>query len=541
MSINILDCTLRDGGYYNNWDFDNDLYTNYLEKIALSNVDFVELGLRNFPKDDFLGAFAYTTEDFLNSISLPNGPVYGVMVDAKTILSSNLAIKDAISRLFVDSKNSKIGLVRVAAHFNEVDKCEDIVNALHDLGYMVGLNLMQAGGKDSDIILEKVKLISNWDSLDVLYFADSLGNMGSNEVSRIIKLIKEFWAKPIGIHTHNNMGRALNNSIVAISEGATWIDSTVTGMGRGAGNTQTELLLTHLNNFGSEKRFNLQPIYDLVIRKFEKLQKKYNWGSNLLYYLGAENNVHPTYIQNLLTDQRYNDEEKLASINYLSQIKNSNSYSDEVLSAALKFYSEDGEVTGSDSVKNLFSNKDILIITNSESTIKYSKDIMLYIEKYNPTVVSININKIVPSNLIDYYVISHNSKFLSEFKLYKDIKKPLILPKCRFTKDELNQIIKPNLIDYGLEIKKDTLCPKNNHVAIPYDITIAYLFGILLESEINTLSVVGFDGYMKDDIRQEEMIELISLYKKHKNAKEIHALTPTSYPIRKGSIYALSK
>ena len=63
----------------------------------------------------------------------------------------------------------------------------------------------------------------------------------------------------------------------------------------------------------------------------------------------------------------------------------------------------------------------------------------------------------------------------------------------------------------------------------------------ILESNINTLSVVGFDGYMKDDIRQEEMIELISLYKKHKNAKEIHALTPTSYPIRKGSIYALPK
>ena len=104
-----------------------------------------------------------------------------------------------------------------------------------------------------------------------------------------------------------------------------------------------------------------------------------------------------------------------------------------------------------------------------------------------------------------------------------------------------NQIIKPNLIDYGLEIKKDTLCPKKNHVVIPHDITIAYLFGILLESQISTLSVVGFDGYMKDDIRQEEMIELISLYKKHNNAKEIHALTPTSYPIRKGSIYALPK
>lgn len=538
MSINILDCTLRDGGYYNNWDFDNDLFLDYLDKIASSNIDFVELGLRNFPKEGFLGAFAYTTEDFLNSIELPEGPVYGVMVDAKTILSSSLPIEDAISELFVDSKISKIGLVRIAAHFDEIEMCEDIINSLHDLGYIVGLNLMQAGGKDDEIILKKVKLISNWNSLDVLYFADSLGNMDSTEVTRIISLIKSYWDKPIGIHTHNNMGKGLNNSIAAINEGVTWIDSTVTGMGRGAGNTQTEYLLTHLNNSNFEKKYNLEHIYDLVIKRFEKLQKKYNWGSNLLYYLGAQNNVHPTYIQNLLTDQRYNDEEKLASISYLSSLNNSNSYSDEVLTAALKFYNENCDINGADSVKGLFQEKNILIITNSKSTHKYSKDIALYIEKYNPIVISINVNKFIPANLIDYYVISHNSKFLSESNLYKNIQKPLILPKCRFTKDELDEIAGLNFIDYGLDITKNILLPHENHVVIPYDITVAYLLGILLESKIKTLSVVGFDGYMKDDVRQEEMIDVLSLYKSHKNAVEINSLTPTTYPIKKGSIYA---
>lgn len=538
MSINILDCTLRDGGYYNNWDFDNDLFLDYLEKIALSNVEFVELGLRNFAKEGFLGAFAYTTEDFLNSIDLPEGPVYGVMVDAKTILSSSLSIKDAISKLFVDAKISKIGLVRIATHFDEIEMCEDIINTLHDLGYIVGLNLMQAGGKANEIILEKVKLISNWNSLDVLYFADSLGNMESSEVLRIINLIKNYWDKPIGIHTHDNMGKGLNNSIAAIDEGATWIDSTVTGMGRGAGNTQTEYLLTYLNNSNFKKKYNLQPVYDLVIQRFEKLQKKYNWGSNLLYYLGAQNNIHPTYVQNLLTDQRYNDKEKLASISYLSNLNSSNSYSDEVFTAALKFYNESDEISGTDSVDGLFQEKNILIIASSESTAKYYKDIILYIEKYNPTVISININKFISSNLIDYYVISHNSKFLSESDSYKNIQKPLILPKCRFTIDELDEISGLHLIDYGMDVKKNILCPNKNHVVIPYDITVAYLFGILLESKIKTLSVVGFDGYMKNDIRQEEMIKVLSLYKLHKNAVEINSLTPTSYPIKKGSIYA---
>ena len=84
-SIKILDCTLRDGGYYNNWDFDTEVVESYLKAVATANIDFVELGLRNFSQVGFHGAFAYTTEDYINDMELPDGPVYGVMVDAKTI------------------------------------------------------------------------------------------------------------------------------------------------------------------------------------------------------------------------------------------------------------------------------------------------------------------------------------------------------------------------------------------------------------------------------------------------------------------------
>ena len=536
--MKILDCTLRDGGYYNNWDFDSDLFIDYLDKIAQSKVDYVELGLRNFPKEGFLGAFAYTTDDFLDSINLPQGPDYGVMVDAKTILSSNLIINDAVNALFLDAKKSKISLVRVAAHFDEVERCEEIINVLKKLGYQVGFNLMQAGGKKSSIIEDKVKKISTWKSLDILYFADSLGNMDDIEVTRIVQLIKKYWTKPIGIHTHNNMGRGLSNSIVALNLGVQWIDSTVTGMGRGAGNTQTEYLLTYLNKLSGKDKFNLQPVYELVIKQFEKLQKKHNWGSNLLYYLGAQNNVHPTYVQNILTDRRYKDDEKLLAINYLSNLNDSNSYNNETLDAALRFYNDSNDKDGNDNVSNLFNKKDVLIITNAESASKHAKAVEMFIQRHKPTVLSININNIISDKYIDYYVITHNSKFLSESNLYKEIKKPLILPGCRFTKDELDDLNKLRLIDYGVDIKKDTLDPKNNHAIIPYDITVAYILAILLQSKINSLSVVGFDGYSKNDLRQEEMIKLISLYKEHKNSVEIRSLTPTTYPINKSSIYA---
>ena len=134
--MKILDCTLRDGGYYNNWDFESEVVEAYLNAVSGANIDYVELGLRNFPKEGFLGAYAYTTESHINSLDLPQGPVYGVMVDAKTILESGLSIENAVSKLFVPASESKIGLVRIAAHFHEVEESGLIVKQLKKLGYL---------------------------------------------------------------------------------------------------------------------------------------------------------------------------------------------------------------------------------------------------------------------------------------------------------------------------------------------------------------------------------------------------------------------
>ena len=82
-SIKILDCTFRDGGYYNNWDFESHLVNKYLHAINNANINIVELGFRNFPQDKFLGAFAYTTDTYIDELNISNGISVGVMIDAK--------------------------------------------------------------------------------------------------------------------------------------------------------------------------------------------------------------------------------------------------------------------------------------------------------------------------------------------------------------------------------------------------------------------------------------------------------------------------
>ncbi|ENQ1533286.1 pyruvate carboxyltransferase, partial [Vibrio parahaemolyticus] len=130
-------------------------------------------------------------------------------------------------------------------------------------------------GKPSEVIAEKVQTVAKANP-DVIYFADSLGNMDSAEVTRIAEIVKQNWDGDIGIHTHNNMGQAMSNTMTARSNGVTWLDVTVTGMGRGAGNAQTENLLAELDGLD---KYLPTAIYELVIRHFEPMQRRYGWGS----------------------------------------------------------------------------------------------------------------------------------------------------------------------------------------------------------------------------------------------------------------------
>ena len=139
-------------------------------------------------------------------------------------------------------------------------------------------------------------------------------------MKKICLNIKKYWKNEFGIHAHDNCGYALANTIEALNNGATFLDSTIMGMGRGAGNTTTESLITELINQGY-KRYKSQPIYSLTNSFFRKLKDKYKWGNSIYYHLAAIKNIHPSYIQELLFDKRYHHDEVINIILNLSKIK----------------------------------------------------------------------------------------------------------------------------------------------------------------------------------------------------------------------------
>ena len=119
--ITHIDCTLRDGGYYNDWDFENNLITDYLNAISLSSIDYVEIGFRNITNDNFKGALAFSKDEYLNSIEIPNNINLGVMINCSQLINSKEYIK-SLKILFPNNADkSPIKLVRIASNISSIE------------------------------------------------------------------------------------------------------------------------------------------------------------------------------------------------------------------------------------------------------------------------------------------------------------------------------------------------------------------------------------------------------------------------------------
>lgn len=235
--LTLLDCTL----YYNNWDFDAELVRDYLLAMQALDVDYVELGFRSLDRRGFRGAYAYTSDSFLRTLDIPEGLRVAVMVNASELLRHAEGWQAAAALLFVPVEQSPVALLRLACHVHEFAEALPICDWLKGLGYNVGINLMQVADRQPQEIEVLARQASGY-GLDVLYFADSMGSLSPAQTSEVIAALRRGWQGEMGIHTHDNCSMALANTQQAIADGVLWLDSTVTGMGRGPGNVRTEYL-----------------------------------------------------------------------------------------------------------------------------------------------------------------------------------------------------------------------------------------------------------------------------------------------------------
>ncbi len=524
--INILDCTLRDGGYYNNWSFEKELINEYLNVMDILKIDYVEIGFRFIDTVKTKGPTAYSEEKFLRSLKIPKKLKIGIMINAADFINKNEIIALA-KKHFKPKKDSVISLVRIACHYHEVDAITPLVKWFKKSGYKVGINIMQIPELTLNQIKKTVSIIKKTKA-DILYFADSLGSLSSVGTKKIIRNIRMNWKGSIGIHAHDNMGKALDNSLEAIKNSVNWVDCTVTGMGRGPGNTQTEYLILELNK-KLKKNENLIHLLNLIKNYFEPLKRKYKWGANPFYYFAGLNSIHPSFVQGMLSDDRFKLEDIYTNLNYINTV-GGRKFSNELINLGKSFNKDIKK--GNWSPKKLIYKKDVLIIGPGSSVAKNKQKIIRFIKKYKPVVFVLNAINPIPKKYVSAHIVCNILRLLSDIEKYKKLKNYIITPYSSYSKNIKSKIQSKKILDFGLQVRNKRFKFSNNYVVLPNSLAITYALGISTSGGAKKIFLAGLDGYIFNRPKNFEMNELLQSYRLEKQSIKINSITPTSYKVK---------
>lgn len=303
--IKILDCTIRDGGYYNNWDFTDEMTNIYFESFNHLPVEYLEIGYRNPLMKSYFGKYFYCPSIVLERVKLLSKKKLVIILNEKDIKIEKVEelLKPCVGI---------ITLVRLAIDPQNLSRALLLVEKVKSMGFEVGFNVMyMSKWRNQTVFLKDIKQVNGL--VDYFYMVDSYGGVFPSDVKEIFNLVREQTNVAVGFHGHNNIEMALINTLTAIECGASIIDSTITGMGRGAGNLKTELLLTALNSkYGIEVDFNALAE---VTAAFSQLQKDYEWGTNLPYMVSGANSLPQKEVMDWVGKRYYSINSILRALN----------------------------------------------------------------------------------------------------------------------------------------------------------------------------------------------------------------------------------
>lgn len=283
--IKVFDCTVRDGGLINNHEFDHRFVREVYKALSAAGVDYMEIGYKNskklFSAKEY-GPWKFCDDDVIESVieGIESNTKISVMVD--------------VDRVDIDQvkpcKDSPVDMIRVASYVKDIDKAIFLVNHFADKGYETTVNIMAISHALDNELTEALIQLENESKANVIYIVDSFGALYQESVEFLVKKFKSILkTREIGFHAHNNQQLAFGNTIEAIIHDANYLDATVYGIGRAAGNCPLELLIGFLKN----PKFDIRPILDLISKEFIPLRDKIEWGYIIPYAIAGILDEHP--------------------------------------------------------------------------------------------------------------------------------------------------------------------------------------------------------------------------------------------------------
>jgi 4-hydroxy 2-oxovalerate aldolase len=283
--IKVFDCTIRDGGLMNNHKFDDRFVREVYKALSLAGVDYMEIGYKNSrklfsPKE--YGKWKFCDDSDIREVvkGIKSKTKISIMVDVGRVDMDDVKPK----------KDSPVTMVRVASYVKDIDKAIYMVNSFADKGYETTINIMAISKALDNELTEALHQIEKESKAQVVYIVDSFGALYQETTEFLVKKFKSILkTKEVGMHAHNNQQLAFGNTIEAIIHNANYVDATVYGLGRAAGNCPLELLIGFLKN----PKYDIRPILDLISKEFIPLSGKLEWGYVIPYAIAGMLDKHP--------------------------------------------------------------------------------------------------------------------------------------------------------------------------------------------------------------------------------------------------------
>jgi 4-hydroxy 2-oxovalerate aldolase len=527
--IKLLDCTLRDGGFVNDWNFGKGSIKSIIGRLDSAGVDIIEIG-------------------FLDSRRKPDND-RSIQPDTASLkaIMENIEVKHALIVAMIDfgtcgleaieqQVNSCIGGIRVIFKKNDCTEALKFCKGLKDKGYKVFANPVSTTSYSDGEMTALMDEINKLEPYGVS-IVDTYGLMHKKELVHYYKLMDSALKPAIGIgyHSHNNFQLAYANCIELLeiqSERELILDGSLYGMGKSAGNAATELIAMHLNKYFCkhyEVNHLLEAIDVDIMREYEK---KY-WGYSLMHYIAASNDCHPDFVKNLIEKKTLS----VKSVNEILQNLEQNAkltYNKELIEALYRNYQNvvvDDRAAYAALAKEL-ADRPVLMLAPGNSIAGDKAEIDKYICEKKPVVISTNF---LTDKYRTDYVFFGNAKRYSQFYdgVYGKDSQIKVICTSNVTKADKS-------IDYLFNFNS-LICSEEPIRDNP----MIMLLKILVKLKIKSAALAGFDGfsgcgaanyfdeYVKflycDDnvvLRNELIKEKV---REFKNLIELEFITPSEY------------
>ena len=284
MEPKLIDCTVRDGGLMNNWEFSLETVTGLFEANKAAGISVMEMGYRVSPKvfnPEEHGPWKFCPEELIRKVAVrgKGNMKIAVMGDIGRVYKED----------FIPRRDSLIDIFRLACYVHQIDEALELSDYLVDLGYETFINIMAVSTGSPEEVRECLEKVSR-SRASGLYLSDTFGSFLPRDIQSRLEEYRTYCpGKKLGFHGHNNTQMALANSLAAVEAGAEYIDGSYFGMGRGAGNTPLELLLSKIGSSSG----NLIPVFNVIQREIEPLMNRLKWGYRIPYAVSGILNQHP--------------------------------------------------------------------------------------------------------------------------------------------------------------------------------------------------------------------------------------------------------